>query len=405
MWPILLVYYSGVAMAAGAVIGRSGYNRRDDRKIVLFHQGKPLPDCRALLQKTGGRVLKELPLVNALVARIPIDGKVIEELGLHPDIRVIEDDFEVHTVKLPAGPIRQEKQVVPWGVKRIGAPEAWRVASGEKVKVAVLDTGLDAGHPDLAANVRGTQNIKFPGWRAGDGNGHGTHVAGIIAALNNSVGVVGVAPRAEIYGVKIFNRQGNGYISDIIAGLDWALKNKMQVVNMSFGTSRPSQALEEAVRKCVQAGMVMVAAAGNEGRDDSVLYPARYPGVIAVSAIDKKDNLASFSSRGPEVTVVAPGVDILSTYPGGKYRTMSGTSMACPHVAGVAALVLSRNGHISSRQVAQVISGTATRLPGLTPAEQGAGLINASFLAAGGRFSCGPGDKCPSQLEGLAAGV
>ncbi|MBC7326448.1 MAG: S8 family peptidase, partial [Moorella sp. (in: Bacteria)] len=192
--------------------------------------------------------------------------------------------------------------------------------------------------------------------------------------------VVGVAPRAEIYAVKIFNRRGNGYISEIIAGLDWALQNKMQVVNMSFGTTRPSQALEEAVRRCVQAGMVLVAAAGNEGKENSVMYPARYPGVIAVSAIDRKNNLASFSSRGSEVTVAAPGVDILSTYPGGKYRAMSGTSMACPHVAGVAALVLSRDGHISGRQVVKTITSTATRLPGLTPEEQGSGLVNASFL-------------------------
>ncbi|OIQ08951.1 subtilisin E precursor [Moorella thermoacetica] len=386
MWPVLLAYYTGVATAAGAMIAWSGNKKVGKRKIILFHQEKPLPSCRALLQKRGGQVLKELPLVHALVARLPAEGKVIEELGLHPDIRLIEDDFEVHTVELPAARIRQEKQTIPWGVERIGAPRAWQVATGEKVKVAVLDTGLDAGHPDLAANVRGTQNIKFPGWRAGDGNGHGTHVAGIIAALNNSFGVVGVAPRAEIYGVKIFNRQGDGYISDIVAGLDWALKNKMQVVNMSFGTSHPSQALEEAVRKCVQAGMVLVAAAGNEGRDDSVLYPARYPGVIAVSAVDKKDNLASFSSRGTEVTVTAPGVDILSTYPGGKYRTMSGTSMACPHAAGVAALILAQDRRLSGRQVARIICRTAIKLPDLSPREQGDGLVNATALAAVARF-------------------
>ncbi|MGI9861713.1 S8 family peptidase [Moorella naiadis] len=386
MWPVLLAYYAGVMTAAGVTVARAGAGRKDVRKIVMFHQGNPLSDCHAVLQKKGGRIVRELPLVHALVARLPEESKVMEELSLNPGIRLIEDDFQVRTVALPATRIKQGQQTTPWGVERIGAPKAWQAATGEKVKVAVLDTGLDAGHPDLATNVRGRKNIKFPGWPAGDGSGHGTHVAGTIAALNNDFGVVGVAPQAEIYGVKIFNRMGNGYISDIVAGLDWALQNKMQVVNMSFGTTRPSKALEEAVGKCVQAGMVLVAAAGNEGQDNSVMYPARYPGVIAVSAIDQQDNLASFSSRGPEVTVAAPGVDILSTYPGGKYRTMSGTSMACPHATGVAALILAQDGRLSGRQVGRIIYRTATKLPNLSPGEQGGGLVNATALAAVGRF-------------------
>lgn len=386
MWPVLLVYYTGVMTAVGATVARTGAGRKDVRKIVMFHQGNSLPDCHAILQKKGGRIVRELPLVHALVARLPEGSKVIEELSLNPGIRLIEDDFPVRTVALPATRIKQDQQTVPWGVERIGAPQAWQAATGKRVKVAVLDTGLDAGHPDLAANVRGRKNIKFPGWPAGDGSGHGTHVAGTIAALNNNFGVVGVAPQAEIYGVKIFDRMGNGYISDIVAGLEWALQNKMQVVNMSFGTNRPSKALEEAVSKCVQAGMVLVAAAGNEGKDNSIMYPARYPGVIAVSAIDQQDNLASFSSRGPEVTVAAPGVDVLSTYPGGKYRTMSGTSMACPHAAGVAALILAQDGRLSGRQVGRIIYRTATRLPNLSPGEQGGGLVNATALAAVARF-------------------
>jgi len=386
MWPVLLAYYAGVVAMAGVSITRLGSDY-GSRKIIMFRKHRPLSSCHETVLKKGGRVVRELPLVHALAVRIPEQGQALAELGLHPDVLLIEDDFLVQTVALPAVKLRQREQTIPWGVECIGAPKAWQEAAGEKVKVAILDTGIDVSHPDLKANIRGTKNIKFPGWEAGDGNGHGTHVAGIIAALNNNFGVVGVAPRAEIYAVKIFNRRGNGYISEIIAGLDWALQNKMQVVNMSFGTTRPSQALEEAVRRCVQAGMVLVAAAGNEGKENSVMYPARYPGVIAVSAIDRKNNLASFSSRGPEVTVAAPGVDILSTFRGGKYRAMSGTSMACPHVAGVAALVLSRDGHISGRQVVKTITSTATRLPGLTPEEQGSGLVNASFLAAGNRIN------------------
>lgn len=402
----MLAYYAGIAgVASGAAVVRLGSNRRSSRKIIIFHQRQPLPNCHAIVQKKGGQIVRELPLVHALVARMPEQGQVLEELSLHPDVLLIEDDFQVQTVALPATRIRQQGQSVPWGVERIGAPGAWQVSSGEKVKVAVLDTGLDASHPDLAANVQGTQNIKFPSWQAGDGNGHGTHVAGTIAAVNNNFGVVGVAPRAAIYGVKIFNRLGNGYISDIVGGLDWALKNKMQVINMSFGTTRPSTALENAVRSCVQAGMVLVAAAGNEGKENSVMYPARYPGVIAVSAVNQKDNLASFSSRGPEVTVAAPGVDILSTYRGGRYQTMSGTSMACPHVAGVAALVLAQDGRLSGRQVARVIARTAKRLPNLSSQEQGAGLVNATALAAVARFIGEPEeDLPPSSREASVSG-
>lgn len=269
---------------------------------------------------------------------------------------------------------------------RVGAPEAWSRTLGEGVKVAVLDTGIDSHHPDLEDNVRGVYNAKSPGAPGKDDNGHGTHVAGIIAAAKNGLGVVGVAPAAEIYGVKIFNRWGNGHLSDIIAGLNWAYENGIRVVNMSFGTSQPSRALEEAVDRCLGAGMVLVAAAGNQEKDNSVLYSARYPGVIAVSAIDREGKLASFSSRGPEVTLAAPGVDILSTIPGNRYGTKSGTSMACPHVTGIVALLLALRPRLSGHQVAQILPRAAEPLRELTPEEQGAGLAKASFLAKGKKF-------------------
>ncbi|MBC7336503.1 MAG: S8 family peptidase, partial [Clostridia bacterium] len=209
------------------------------------------------------------------------------------------------------------------------------------VKVAVLDTGIDLDHPDLQANIKGGINTIHPRKSPDDDNGHGTHVAGIIAAADNTVGVIGTAPKAWLYAVKVLDRRGSGYISDIIEGLDWCIRNGMQIVNMSFGTATDVPSLHEALVAAYNSGLVLVAAAGNGGpQDDTVLYPARYEEVIAVSAVDGTDSIASWSSRGPEVELAAPGVDIYSTFRSGTYRVLSGTSMASPHVAGTAALAI-----------------------------------------------------------------
>ncbi|PKM78866.1 MAG: hypothetical protein CVU88_08760, partial [Firmicutes bacterium HGW-Firmicutes-13] len=202
--------------------------------------------------------------------------------------------------------------------------------------VAILDTGIDLDHPDL--HVAGGENFSL-GKSYDDKNGHGTHVAGIVAALDNGAGVIGVAPGANLYAVKVLNNAGSGWWSDLIAGLQWCVDNGMEVANMSLGaTSAPPDVLD-ACDAADNAGLLLVAAAGNEYGGD-VIYPAAYDSVIAVSATNSSDELASFSSVGPEVELAAPGVNIYSTYKDGSYTTMSGTSMASPHVAGTAALVI-----------------------------------------------------------------
>ncbi|MDP3014229.1 MAG: S8 family serine peptidase, partial [Candidatus Subteraquimicrobiales bacterium] len=152
------------------------------------------------------------------------------------------------------------------------------------------------------------------------------------------IGVVGVGPKIDLYAVKVLNRYGSGYLSDVIEGLGWAIQNGMQVVNMSLGTSSDILSFKEAIQRVNQAGITQVAAAGNTG--GAVIYPAAYPEVIAVSATNNLDTIASWSSRGSEVDLAAPGVSIYSTWPPRLYKTLSGTSMAAPHVAGTAALVL-----------------------------------------------------------------
>lgn len=241
---------------------------------------------------------------------------------------MVEDNI---TVKVHGEEI---KDTIPWGVQFVGVPRIWRNGKGEGVKVAVIDTGISKSHPDLKGQVAG--GVEFVKGKIG---GHGTHVAGTIAAALNDRGIVGIAPKASLYDVRAFSADGTASIADIIKGIDWSIRNGMDVINMSFGSDQPSEALSRMIRKASDAGIVMVASAGNNG--GALEYPAAYKEVVAVGAVDQKGRLAEFSSRG-KLSVKAPGVDIYSTWLGGKYRTLSGTSMAAAHASGLAALRISQ---------------------------------------------------------------
>lgn len=336
------------------------------RRIIVFTDplARNQPAYEALVRAAGGAVLKPLPLVNGMAVWLP-DAAAERALEGRPGVLRVEDDLVVRAIGKPRPP--QPAQVLPWGVDRIDAEQAWSAsepATGSGVRVAVLDTGIDLSHPDLEANIAGGYNAVNPRKKPSDGNGHGTHVAGTIAAANNTVGVVGAAPAARLYAVKVLGDNGFGWLSDIIEGIDWSIRNGMQVINMSLGSSADSQSFHDAVTAAYNAGITVVAAAGNDGpTDNTVNYPARYPEVIAVAAMDRADSLASFSSRGPEVDLAAPGVDIYSTYKGGSYATMSGTSMAAPHVAGTAALILGRWGALTPDAVRTHLIATAEAVP------------------------------------------
>lgn len=306
------------------------------RKIVVFKSGVLNEPAReALIKKFGGVNIKDLTLIDGKAVLLPPQAEAT--LARQAGVLRIDDDVVVEALakRVPSQPA----QTLPWGVDRIDAELVWGTTAADPVRVAVVDTGIDASHPDLAGNLKG--GVSTVGYTASfnDDNGHGTHVAGIAAALDNTIGVVGIGPRIDLYAVKVLDRRGSGYLSDVIEGLAWTIANGMQVVNMSLGTSSDVLSFKEAIQKVNQAGITQVAAAGNNG--GSVIFPAAYPEVIAVSATDKADVIASWSSRGPEVDLAAPGVEIYSTYKGGKYKVLSGTSMAAPHVAGTAALVLS----------------------------------------------------------------
>ena len=302
--------------------------------IVVF---KNAPDA-GLIRAHGGDIKYQYDIIPGIAVNMPVNA--LRGLQNHPKIAYIEDDIQVHA----------QGEILPLGVERIDADKVWdsdentqtdtNANTGAGVKIAVLDTGIDADHPDLIANVKGGISFVSNPRKWDDDNGHGTHVAGTIAAMDNDIGVIGVAPDASLYGVKVLDRYGSGYLSDVIAGIDWAKNNNMDIITMSLSTVTHVSTFEVACDNAYTDGVVIVAAAGNGDGVDPVNYPAAYDSVIAVSATNIDDSLASYSNVGPQVELAAPGTNVLSTYKGGIYGTMSGTSMATPHVTGVAALVI-----------------------------------------------------------------
>jgi thermitase len=275
----------------------------------------------------------------------------------------------------------------------VDAVEAWDVTTGDGIKVAVLDTGVATDNEDIAANV--VLHANFSTAATGEDNyGHGTHVAGIIAAIKDTEGVSGVCPDCSILDGKVLNDDGSGSTSAIANGINWAVANGAKVINMSLGQRVSSRALEAAVNNAWNKGVVIVAAAGNAGTQ-APIYPGAYPNVIAVAATDNNDAKASFSTYGKWVDVAAPGVNVYSTFPkhpfalgtqNGRemgYDIISGTSMASPVVAGVAALVWSTPAGTANTAVrAKVESSADDKVPG-TGTYWTHGRVNACKAVAG----------------------
>ncbi len=373
------------------------------QRIVVFRKGVRPEQRLGIIKQIKGTVVHDLRLIRAVAVKFPPSLAKAGEAQLlaNKDVLRVENDYpqkwieaapsSLHDVELPriGDVIRpytlkdpelfEGEPEIPWGVGRVNAPAAWASSKGAKVKVAVIDTGIDVSHPDLKANIKGGWNaVKSNSDNFSDDNGHGTHCSGIVAALQDGKGVAGVAPEAELYGVKVLNADGSGTFADVIAGIQWAADNKMDIASMSLGAYQGTPALAEAVKAASKAGVTIIAAAGNSGA--AVGYPAAYPEVIAVSASNNKDQLATFSSRGPEVAFIAPGVAVRSTYMGGQYRDLSGTSMACPHVSGLAALAVAAKGVHGAEAIRGALKAAAVPLPNLKPEEQGAGLVDASKL-------------------------
>jgi subtilisin len=353
---LLMVLAAFAAVPAGAADGEA-----EKKAVIVGFKGKM---DEKLIKSNSGKIDHKLDIANAIATTLT--DKAIKALKKNKNVEYVEEDIQ----------FKVSAQSLPWGVDRIDAEIAWGGSDGDTslpttgveytgdgIDVAVIDTGIDTGHPDLNYKTGNGYDFVNDDNDPKDDNGHGTHVAGTIAALDNTVGYIGVAPKVDLYVLKALNSRGSGYLSDIAAAIDWAVKgpngvegdgDDAEVVSMSLGASSTTSTLKTAVDNALAKGTLPVAAAGNDG-SSSFHYPAAYSSVVSVSATDSNDGLASFSNYGSWIELAAPGVSIPSTMPtydvtltstgpppkrySNNYDTMSGTSMACPHVSGVAALV------------------------------------------------------------------
>jgi len=383
------VVIAGIALSlSGVLVSQAAPESPVARKIVVFQSGVAEPAKEALMKNFGGEKIKDLPLVNGMAVLLSPQAEkaLVKQAGV---LRIDNDDM-VFALKGKPQPPPQPAEEMAWGVNRIDADHVWAETwdlttlpvtktdanTGRGIRVAIIDSGIDLDHPDLyvtdgynAINSRKSYNDDYR---------HGTHVAGIVAALDNEIGVIGTAPKVELYAVKVLNSRGIGFASDIIDGLQWSIDHGMQVANMSIGSSGSSQSYHDAITAAYNAGITIVAAAGNNGEGDgSIVWPARWPETIAVSATcsntkspdtckegkaivmdtNAEDGLAYFSSYASSIDepnddssvvsinlLAGPGEEINSTWNDGYYHLGSGTSMATPHVTGVVALVLRARG-------------------------------------------------------------
>src|SRR6266849_171188 len=308
--PLLLA----TGLTAGPVVAA-------DRYLVATRKAPRSTELRMIRESSEFRshAVRAFDAVDAFAADLTADE--VAALKRSSDVRFVTLTVERHALAdlqaAPNGSPYRAAQTVPQGLTMIHAPELWPFTRGAPINVAIVDTGIDTKHPDLAANYAGGYNTFDQSDDPTDDNGHGTHVAGTIAAVDNNFGVVGVAPEARIWSVKALDRGGVGVDENIVSAIDWVIKKKRAIggdwiMSLSLGAALSSPVEEEAFKRVLAEGVIVVAAAGNRGFSD-VEYPAGYAGVIAVGAVDSTAKLAGFSDHGPRLSVVAPGVRVLST--------------------------------------------------------------------------------------------
>ncbi|UTR08022.1 S8 family serine peptidase [Alkalihalobacillus sp. LMS6] len=249
-----------------------------------------------------------------------------------------------------------------WNLEQIDLEEGWNYANGEDTIIAIIDSGVDPEHPDLQNKLVEGYNAIDDSSNFNDDNGHGTHVAGIAAALTNNVeGIAGVSWQSKIMPIKVLDTNGEGSSFSVARGIYWAVENGADVINMSLGDYYHSDVLYDAVEHAYNQGVTLISASGNENTDEQ-MYPAAYPQVVTVASVNQDKNRSFFSNYGEYVDVTAPGEHIPSTYLENQYILLSGTSMAAPHVAGLAALIHSINPSLSNEDIGNLILGNANQL-------------------------------------------
>ncbi|AWE06347.1 hypothetical protein DCE79_02640 [Lysinibacillus sp. 2017] len=319
------------------VMFTSQVQAQGDKNVIVQYSSL---EGKKVAQAAATEVLSDLENVHML--SITISTEQLEQLKQQEGISLIEENqtfsIQSHALFKVATDDTTEKD--RWNLKAVNANKAWEDGfTGKGIKIAIIDSGV-AMHSDLKI----TEGVSFVGNSFTDGHGHGTHIAGIIAAQHNGFGVAGIAPNAEIYAVKAIEDDGLGDVNTIIQAIDWSIQNGMDLINLSFGDLETSDALHEAIKKAKQAGILVIAASGNEGNvqgtGNTMIYPARHEEAIAVSSVNKNLQRSSFSSTGATNDFAAPGEEIYSTYLNGQYATYQGTSLAAPHIVGLFALLM-----------------------------------------------------------------
>jgi subtilisin family serine protease len=350
-----------------------------DEYIVKLSNAKSLSFELFFRNKNIGKELRRSwNRINLHHVKLDARNVKLFNSSMKGQVDYIEPNFIYHAM-----PVRRNI-VVPtsqWGLKAIDASKAWEIEQGNPtVKVAVIDTGIDCTHIALKNNcIKGWDFVtNLP--NGIDDNMHGTHCAGIIAA--NSIKAMGIAPRVSVMAVKFLDADGGGSLDRAISSIEYAVKNKSRILSNSWGGSDYSQALRDVIKMAGDNGVLFIAAAGNESTDNDTTpsYPASFdePNIISVAATDINTQMAVFSNFGlSSVHVGAPGTGIYSTTPRGKYETLSGTSMATPFVAGVAALILSRYPDATMEEIKSRILNNVSHLNSLSGKISTGGIINA----------------------------
>jgi subtilisin family serine protease len=330
-------------------------------------------DAASRAQRTGARRVTVVAVDSrGRPTLIPADPSNAVAVALATarqlDVLAVEVPSVAHALALPAAtpPSADPRVKNQWALAAFPFASLWPCGRGAGVTVAVVDTGVQAAHPDFSGHVLPGVAILNDGpvqLGAGgtDPNGHGTHVAGIIGAAENGIGIVGIAPEATILSVRVLGSDGSGLSTDIAQGITWATDHAADVINLSLGSDIDSPSVDAAVGYAINHGVVVVAAAGNTNETTKLPeFPAALPEVIAVGALASGGAVDTYSTRGDYVDVAAPGSEILSTVPTSTWQKKSGTSMAAPHIAGLAALIIDARGRITPAAMLARLTSTAT---------------------------------------------
>lgn len=332
----------------------------DHEAIVKFHDRQRKEQIMTYLKEINGSLLNELNKTYIFRSESLSTKQLLRYFQKREGVVYAEPHFLYlqNQFDLPNDLLYQEKY--QWNLPIIETEAGWNISKGsKKVVIAVVDTGVDLAHPDLKKRLVKGYNVLKKNNKPNDDNGHGTHVAGIIASeTNNQEGTAGVTWYNKIMPVKVMNKKGYGTSFDISKGIIWATDHGADVINLSLGNYQPSAIMQEAVQYAFDKNVVLVAAAGNDSTSQPS-YPSAFPEVLSVSAVNPDGSLADFSNYGDYIDVAAPGVSIPSTYFKKRYAALSGTSMASPHVAGLAGLILSLNPKLSNQQVTNIIKTSA----------------------------------------------